>query len=110
MASTAGSSPHYGGKLLRRICGPREVGSLNATVPPDGRARIVVAGADGSLRVWDAEAGTLLHTLTAHTNKVNAVAAWTGSDGRARIVSASADRSVMVWAMGSAWASDRFDL
>ena len=39
---------------------------------PDG-SRLVSGGADGTVRVWEAGSGRLLHTLTGHTGAVWAV-------------------------------------
>jgi WD40 repeat protein len=49
---------------------------------------------DGTVRVWDLDAGTLLHTLTGHDHGVWAVAV--GADGR-RAVSGGGDGEARVW-------------
>ena len=54
----------------------------------DDRDRIVSAGADGTVRVWDPGTGAELAQLTGHTGWVWAVGTL---DGRDRIVSAGAD-------------------
>ena len=48
-------------------------------VSADGR-RAVSGGDDGTVRVWDLDAGTVLHTLTGHDGWVGAVAV--SADGR----------------------------
>jgi len=60
---------------------------------PDGN-RIVSASHDHTLKVWDAQTGTELHTLTGHTDSVFGCAF--SPDGR-RIVSASGDHTLKVW-------------
>lgn len=60
---------------------------------PDDR-RIVTAGVDPSVRIWDAVTGRLLDTLTGHTDMVDAVA-WSPDGGR--LATGSGDRSVRIW-------------
>ena len=60
---------------------------------PDG-ARLVSGGSDRTVRVWEADSGRLLHTLTGHTRRVSAVG-WS-PDG-SRLVSGGSDRTVRVW-------------
>lgn len=62
-------------------------------VSPDGR-RVLAAYWNGTLWLWDLEAGQVLHVLKGHTNRVLACAL--SSNGRLA-VSASADRTLRVW-------------
>ncbi|MEH0929741.1 AAA family ATPase [Micromonospora sp. CPCC 205558] len=63
----------------------------------DGRHRIVSAGDDGTVRVWDPESGAQVAELAGHTRRVWALAVLPGRDGRHRIVSAGGDATVRVW-------------
>ena len=65
----------------------------SVAVSPDGR-RIVSGSDDKTVAVWDLDAGTLIHRLTGHQDRVNSVAV--SPDGR-RIVSGSSDNTVAVW-------------
>ncbi len=60
---------------------------------PDGK-RIVSAGLDRTVRVWDAQSGQETLTLKGHTGDVSSVAF--SPDGR-RIVSGSGDGTLKVW-------------
>ena len=64
---------------------------------PDG-SRLVSGGDDGTVRVWEAGSGRLLHTLTGHTGGVRSVG-WS-PDG-SRLVSGGDDGTVRVWEAGS---------
>ncbi|MDR1219797.1 MAG: WD40 repeat domain-containing protein [Treponema sp.] len=65
----------------------------SAAFSPDGR-RIVSASSNATVKVWDAESGRELRTLSGHTSYVHSAAY--SPDGR-RIVSASYDNTVKVW-------------
>src|SRR5262249_17944427 len=60
---------------------------------PDGR-RLASAGTDALVRVWDADSGRQVLTLTGHTGAVTAVAF--SPDGN-RMASAGDDGTVRVW-------------
>jgi len=60
------------GKALRRLKG-RTAKVQTAAFSPDGR-RLATGGADGAVRVWDAETGRLLSRLAGHPEPVSATA------------------------------------
>jgi DNA-binding beta-propeller fold protein YncE len=60
---------------------------------PDSR-HFVSAGSDGTLKVWDADTGLLIRSLTGHTNGIWSVAF--SRDGL-RVASAGDDRTVRMW-------------
>jgi WD40 repeat protein len=66
---------------------------FTAAFSPDGK-RVVTASADHTPRVWDAESGRLLATLTGHQDGVPAAAF--SPDGK-RVVTASDDKTARVW-------------
>ncbi len=59
---------------------------------PDGR-RIVSAGRDKTIKLWDTESGTELMTLAGHNGGVRAVLS---PDGK-RIASGSTDQTIRIW-------------
>jgi WD40 repeat protein len=62
---------------------------------PDGR-RLATASGDGTVKCWDARAGSLLCLLRAHERGASAVAFH--PDGT-KLASAGADGSVKIWAV-----------
>jgi eukaryotic-like serine/threonine-protein kinase len=62
------------------------------TFSPDGK-RIATSGQDHTGRIWDAETGRLLTTLTGHTDDVN----WICFVGQSRFLTASDDCTVRIW-------------
>jgi WD40 repeat protein len=70
---------------------------LDVNFSPDGN-RIVTAGDDGTVRIWDAVTGRELKVLTGHQGVADSAAF--SPDGR-RIVSASADGTARVWDVAS---------
>jgi WD40 repeat protein len=76
------------------------------TYSPDG-SRIAAAGADRTVRVWDAATGREVRTLHGHTGEVSCVAY--SPDGY-RIASSSHDKTVKVWdgtPVTPAWHAER---
>ncbi|KYC42992.1 hypothetical protein WA1_12875 [Scytonema hofmannii PCC 7110] len=58
-------------------------------------SQIFVGGStDGIIKVWNQQTGELIHTISAHTNKINSVVI---SSDNEMIVSGSADRTMKVW-------------
>src|SRR5205807_92665 len=73
-------------------------GAVNAVcaVTVDTRSLLASGGDDGSVRVWDPQAGDELSILEGHGFGVNAVCAVT-SGTRSLLASGGGDRSVRVW-------------
>jgi WD40 repeat protein/serine/threonine protein kinase len=63
---------------------------------PDGR--LVAASSEGMAGIWDAETGTLRHTLLGHSGLVLSVA-WSPVDP-SQLVTGSSDGTAKVWAIG----------
>ena len=69
--------------------------TLRSTGPSPAWARSSVSGGwDGTVRVWDLEAGAAAHTLTGHEGRVLAVAV--SADGRLAVTGGD-DGAVRVW-------------
>jgi WD40 repeat protein len=80
------------GRELRTLRGHTDL-VYGVAISPDG-TRILSAGFDQVVKVWDAETGKALRTLRGHASPVYGVAV---SAGGRHIVSAGKDRSVRVW-------------
>eukprot|EP00741_Cyanophora_paradoxa_P010908 tig00020553_g10546.t1 len=82
---------------LLRIPSQNHVGGVNAlalSTLGGSRPRLVSAGRDASIRIWDANTAAPLCALEDHTDWVNDIAV--SSDGRT-LVSVSNDTSIKVW-------------
>ena len=62
---------------------------------PDGK-RVVSGSYNGTVKIWDADSGAELCTMSGHRRGVTAVAVF--ADGT-RVVSGSLDRTVKIWKM-----------
>src|SRR5260370_37231995 len=85
------------GRAERFLLTPRQPALHSVAWSPDGRW---LAGggtfAEGTVFIWSAEDGQLVHALNGHTSYVYSVA-W--SPDSTRLLSGSADRSVRVWSV-----------
>ena len=72
---------------------------------PDGR--LIAASSAETVRVWDAETGTLRHTLLGHSSLVLSVA-W--SHDSSRLVTGSLDGTAKVWEIGSDGVQEQWSL
>ena len=72
---------------------------------PDGR--LVAASSEGTARVWDAETGTVRHTLLGHTGFMLSVA-W--SPDSSRLVTGGSDGTAKVWEIGPEGVRERWSL
>lgn len=77
---------------VRTLGGHR--GKVNDLVFSSDSLRLVSAGDDGTVRVWDCESGEVLLVLEGHIGKVNSVAV---SPCGKCLASASNDKTVRVW-------------
>ena len=71
-------------------------GATSASFSPDG-ARLVTAGVDGTVRVWNTSTGAEALTLKGHTARVNSASF--SPDGKL-VVTASDDSTARVWDAG----------
>jgi WD40 repeat protein/serine/threonine protein kinase len=82
--------------LAAAACYPGRTGHIGRILAiaatPDGR-RLVTAGEDGSVRVWDSASGRELFTLKGHSQNVRSVAVT--PDGR--IVAAGENGTIRIW-------------
>jgi WD40 repeat protein/DNA-binding SARP family transcriptional activator len=72
---------------------------------PDGR--LIAASSQGTARVWDAETGTVRHTLLGHSGFVLSVA-W--SPDSSRLVTGGSDGTAKVWEIGPEGVRERWSL
>jgi WD40 repeat protein len=72
---------------------------------PDGR--LIAASSQGTARVWDAETGTLRHTLFGHSGLVHSVA-W--SPDSSRLVTGGSDGTAKVWEIDHEGVRERWSL
>jgi WD40 repeat protein/serine/threonine protein kinase len=85
------------GEVLREF--PIDDGEqiVRLAISPDGQT-FLSASEDGVLRLWDYQSGTIIHRLTGHERKINAVAYL--PDGQSA-VSGSDDESFILWDLES---------
>src|ERR671911_515910 len=86
----------------------------NSGFPPDSRrvswspdGRLIAASSEGTARVWDAETGTVRHTLLGHTGSVFSVA-W--SPDSSRLVTSGSDGTAKVWEIDPEGVRERWSL
>ena len=91
------------------VLGPRGRGDEEDTREvawsPDGR--LIAGSSEGTALVWDAETGTVRHTLLGHTGFVFGVA-W--SPDSSRLVTGGSDGTTKVWEIGPEGVQERWSL
>src|SRR5262249_19547226 len=80
----------YGGRMT--------AGSVGLVFSPDGRA-LVTRGDDGSVHIWDVDAGKEIGQLKGHDGRIETLAF--ASDGKP-LVSGAADTTILLWDTASA--------
>jgi WD40 repeat protein len=91
------------GELHRELeaSGDSSVSALASFLSPDGQQPRLVAGSGGGhVRVYDPEAGSVLHRLQGDTDRITALACIASSSAalrHPRLVSAAWDRTAKVW-------------
>ena len=79
------------------------IGQTSPVVALDGSCWLASAGEGGKVQVWDLATGTTRHTLTGHTDLIQALAV--APDG-SWLASAGNDREVQVWDLATGTARD----
>jgi WD40 repeat protein len=82
----------------RQIIGHLSTGLLDVAISPDGHT-LAASGADHVVRLWDAQSGTLLHTLTGHSDEVSGGIAF-APDGKT-LITGSVDGTARLWDVAS---------
>ena len=80
-------------EFSRNLAGRKGIISSVAYSPPDG-THIVAGSFDDSVRIWEANTGSLIHTLGGHGDQVSSVSY--SPDGT-HVVSGSWDDSIKIW-------------
>jgi WD40 repeat protein/serine/threonine protein kinase/DNA-binding SARP family transcriptional activator len=96
------------GEQAFALAGPSSgspVDSRGVAWSPDGR--LIAASSEGTARVWDAETGTVRHTLLGHSGLVLGVA-W--SPDSSRLVTGGSDGTAKVWEIGPEGVLERWSL
>jgi WD40 repeat protein/DNA-binding SARP family transcriptional activator len=91
--------------LAGSSCCPRAIPPLGVSWSPDGG--LIAGTSQGTARVWDAETGTLRHTLLGHSGFVLGVA-W--SPDSSRLVTGGSDGTAKVWEIGAEGVLERWSL
>jgi len=84
--------------IITRFSGHQTVGSMNVTqaVWDQTGQRLASGGYDGSLRIWNVNTATAIHTIKhAHNGSVVDKVVWTVTNER--VVTCGRDRTVRVW-------------
>ena len=76
---------------------PGEVRAIAALPVAGGRNMLAIGGTDGSVRVWDPDAGREVARLEGRSGWVRSVVAFADGAGRVRLASGGDDGSVRVW-------------
>jgi len=75
----------------------QEIDSLAWAVLDDGRPLLATASDDRTVRIWDGDAGDLLHTLAGHEGTIWSVAWAVLGDGQLLLATGSSDTTVRIW-------------
>ena len=78
----------------RQVYGHLSTGLLDVAISPDGHT-LAAPGADHAVRLWDAQSGTLLHTLNGHSDEVSGGIAF-APDGKT-LITGSVDGTARLW-------------
>ena len=83
------------GELLSTIHDPADDVFSLAFIP--NRKRILSAGRDGHIRLWDYSTGALLSTFTGHTGPVQSLVVFQSPSKQLMLLSASEDQTLRIW-------------